>query len=362
VSQSPINVAEYESRARERMEPSAFDYYAGGAEDERTLEANRRAFDRVWIRPRVLRDVSQVDLSVTLLGERLSMPILLAPAAFHRLAHPHGELASARAAGSAGTLMVASTIATYPLEEIARAASGPLWFQLYVYADRSISKNLVERAEAAGYRALVLTVDTPMLGRRERDVKNQLKMPDGIRLANFEAAHPLLADPGGPDGAASFSKYVEYQFDASLGWEAIGWLRSITRLPLIVKGVMTPEDARLAVNAGVAGIIVSNHGGRQLDSVEPTLEALTRVVDEVGGAVPVLVDGGVRRGTDVLKAMALGASAVLIGRPYLWGLVVGGEDGVRHVLELLRDELRLAMALSGQPDLASIDRGLVTIR
>jgi 4-hydroxymandelate oxidase len=357
---APINVADYEALARAKMDRGAFDYYAGGAEDERTLEANRRGFDRVLFRPRVLVDVSRLDLSCTVLGEKLAAPILIAPAAFHALAHPDAELATARAAGAAGTIMVASTAASRSLEQIKDAATGPLWFQLYVYKQRAIAQGLVERAEAAGYRALVLTVDTPRLGSRERDAKNQFHLPPDVMLANFSAAHPLLSSPG-DKGGHPFQDYVEYLFDASLDWNTIDWLRSITKLPILLKGVVTPEDARLAVEKGVDGIIVSNHGGRQLDSVEPTILALPRVVDAVAGAIPVLMDGGVRRGTDVLKALALGASAVLIGRAYLWGLAVGGEEGVSHVLALFHQELTLAMALAGKPTIASIDRSLVVV-
>ena len=357
---APITIADYESLARARMDPGAFDYYAGGAGDEQTLAANRAAFSKVFLRPRVLGGVGTVDLSLELLGSQLAMPVLLAPTAFHRLAHSEGELATARAAGAAGTILCVSTVSTFPLEEIAAAATGPLWFQLYVYKDRGLTEDLVRRAERTGYRALVLTADTPKLGSRERDLRNAFQLPEGITLANFSATHPLVSNPGPKGGHAHFQSYVQYLFDDSLTWDAITWLRSITRMPILVKGVLTPEDARLAVQAGVAGIIVSNHGGRQLDGAESTLRALPRVADAVAGAVPVLMDGGVRRGADVLKALALGARAVLIGRAYLWGLAVEGEAGVRHVLELLRAELELAMALSGTPTIASIARSLVT--
>jgi 4-hydroxymandelate oxidase len=252
-------------------------------------------------------------------------------------------------------------VATHPLEEIAKAATGPLWFQLYAYKERALTEELVARAERAGYRALVLTVDTPMLGRRERDARNAFQLPEGITLANFAADHPLVAKPGPSGGHDDFQSYIQYFFDGALTWDSIAWLKSITRMPVLVKGVLTPEDARLAVAAGVAGIIVSNHGGRQLDGAEPTLRALPRVAEAVGGAVPVMMDGGVRRGADVLKALALGARAVLVGRATLWGLAVGGEPGVKHVLDLLRTEFELAMALSGMSSIASIDRSLVSV-
>lgn len=347
---------DYEAFARERMAPSAFDYYAGAAGDERTLAENRRAFHRLTLRPRVLVDVSHVDVSTSVLGRPLALPVLLAPTAFNRLAHEEGEMAAARAAAGEGTMMIASTMSTCTLEEIAAATSGPAWFQLYVYRDRAVTQELVARAEAAGYAALVLTVDTPVLGRRLRDVRNRFVLPEGISMRNFEAA---LTDRARWGTSASFAAYIHDLVDPSLTWDAVEWLRSITRLPVVLKGILTAEDARLAVDAGVAALIVSNHGGRQLDGVAPSIVALPDVVQAVAGRLEVLMDGGVRRGSDVLKAIALGARAVLIGRPYLWGLAAAGEDGVRGVLRLLRDELVVSMALSGRPSLATLDRSLV---
>jgi 4-hydroxymandelate oxidase len=351
-----LTIDDYEALARERMERSAYDYYAGAAGDERTLAANRVAFDEIPLRPRVLVDVSSVDLQTKVLGQPLALPVMLAPTAFNRLADPDGEMAAARAAAACGTVMVASTISTCSLEEIAGQAPGQLWFQLYVYKDRELTRELVARSEAAGYGALVLTVDTPVLGRRFRDVRNAFALPEGLSMRNFDSARSNATRWG---AHSSFSAYVHDLFDASLSWTAVEWLRSQTRLPLFVKGVLTEEDASLAVHAGVDGIIVSNHGGRQLDGVTPTIRALPEVVDAAAGRVEVLMDGGVRRGTDVLKALAFGARAVLIGRPYLWGLAAAGETGVRGVLDLLRDELRLAMALAGCPAVASIDRAVV---
>jgi 4-hydroxymandelate oxidase len=353
----PVNVLEYEALARGRMNPSEYDYYAGAAGDELTLAENRRGFERLLLRPRVLVDVSRVDTSTTVLGEAVAFPVLMAPTAFNRLAHPDGECAVARAAGRAGTLMVASTIASCSLEEIAGAATGPRWFQLYVYKDRALTRALVERAEAAGYRALVLTVDTPRLGRRERDVRNGFVLPPHAAIRNF-------ADLGRSTESAwtsesSFFDYVFRLFDASLTWETVAWLKSITRLPLVLKGILTAEDAREALRASVDGLIVSNHGARQLDGVSSTIAALPEIVEAVNGRLPVLLDGGIRRGTDVLKALALGARAVLIGRPYLWALATDGEEGVSRVLALLRDELELAMALAGRPTVAAVDRSLV---
>jgi 4-hydroxymandelate oxidase len=355
----PINLRDIEALARERMEPAAFDYYAGAAGDERTLAENVRAFDSVMLRPRVLVDVSAIDTATSVLGTPISMPLGLAPTAFNRLAHPDGELAAARAAGAARTLMIVSTIATYSLEEIATAATGPLWFQLYVYRDRGVTTDLVTRCEAAGYRALVLTVDTPLLGRRERDVRNRFTLPPGVTKRNFDNVKNAPTQASRWTNDSSFSAYVHSLFDASLTWDAVSWLRSMTKLPVLLKGILTAEDAKRAVDCGVQGIVVSNHGGRQLDGAVATIRALPEIADAVQGRLEVLMDGGIRRGTDVLKALALGARAVFIGRPYLWGLAADGEAGVSRVLGLLRSELELAMALSGRPAVASIDRTLV---
>ncbi len=353
----PLNVSEFEALARDRMEPSAYDYFAGAAGDERTLAENRLAFARIALRPRVLVDVTSINLQTTLLGEPLTLPVLLAPTALNRLGHPDGELAAARAAGSAGTLMVVSTNASSSLEEIAAVARGPLWFQLYVYKDRGVTHDLLRRAEASRYRAVVLTVDMPRMGYRERDLRNRFALPAGVSMRNFDRA-------GRPDAASwpadsSFSAYVQYELDPSLTWDAIGWLKSLTSLPILVKGILCPDDAERAVGAGASGIIVSNHGGRQLDGAIATIDALPDIADRIAGRVPVLIDGGVRRGIDVVKAIALGARAVLIGRPYLWGLAADGEAGVARVLSMLRDELELAMALAGCPTLDDINRSLV---
>ena len=355
----PLTIDEFEAIARERMARSAYDYYAGGAGEERTLAANRDAFNRIPLRPRVLIDVSQIDTRTTVLGQPLDLPVMLAPTAFNRLAHADGEMAAARAARSAGTIMISSTLATCALEEVAGACDGPLWFQLYVYKDRAFTQELVARAEAAGYRALVLTVDTPLLGRRYRDVRNNFVLPEGITMKNFEAAMTNAARWG---AHSSFSSYVHDLFDATLSWDAVKWLRAQTRLPILVKGIMTEEDAHLAIDAGVDGVIVSNHGGRQLDGALASIDALPEVVDAVAGRAEVLMDGGIRRGTDVMKALALGARAVCIGRPYLWALAANGEEGVRDVLGMLKEELSLGMALSGRPTIASIDRSLVERR
>jgi 4-hydroxymandelate oxidase len=352
----PLTVDEYEAMARERMERSAYDYYAGGSGDEQTLAGNRSAFDAIRLRPRVLVDVSRIDLRTTVIGQPIDFPVMLAPTAFNRLAHPDGELAAARAARTCGTIMIGSTLSTCALEEVAGACGGGLWFQVYVYKDRGMTQELVARAEASGYRALVLTVDTPLLGRRYRDVRNNFVLPPGISMRNFEAAM-TNADRWGAH--SSFSAYVHDLFDGTLTWDAVAWLRSQTQLPLLIKGVLAADDARIAIENGVDGIIVSNHGGRQLDGAIPSIQALPDVVEAVAGRVDVLMDGGVRRGTDVLKSLALGARAVCIGRPYLWALAAAGEEGVRDVLGMLRDELQLAMALSGKPTINSVDRTLI---
>jgi 4-hydroxymandelate oxidase len=352
----PLTVDEYEAVARERMERSAYDYYAGGSGEEQTLAANRAAFGAIMLRPRVLVNVSAIDVRTTVLGQPIDVPVLLAPTAFNRLAHPDGEMAAARAARASGTIMIGSTLSTCALEEVSGACGGGLWFQLYVYKDRAMTQELVARAEGCGYRALVLTVDTPLLGRRYRDVRNNFVLPPGIAMRNFEMAMSNAARWG---AHSSFSAYVHDLFDATLTWDAVDWLRKQTTLPVVVKGILTADDARLAIERGVAGIVVSNHGGRQLDGAVPSIQALAEVADAVAGRAEVLMDGGVRRGTDILKALALGARAVCIGRPYLWALAAAGEEGVRDVLGILRDELALAMALSGRPNVEAVDRSLV---
>ncbi len=341
-----------EDDARDRLPEMVFDYYAGGAGDEWTLRENRRAFDRWVLRPRFLVDVSDVDLRTTILGQEIPFPIIIAPTALQRMAHPEGELATARAAAGAEALMVVSTIATVRLEDIAETGVHR-WFQLYVHKDRDLTAELVKRAYAAGYGAIVVTVDTPFLGRRMRDERNRFALPPGIGLANL-AGIPLPIDPG-----SSLFRYFASQLDPTVTWEDIAWLRSLSPLPVVLKGVLTPEDAVVAVDAGVEGVVVSNHGGRQLDGVPAALDALPDVVEAIGGRVEVLMDSGVRRGTDVLKALALGAKAVLVGRPFLWGLATGGETGVRRVLDMMREDLALSLALAGRSSIEQIDRSLV---
>jgi len=351
------NLLELEEMARSKVAHASFDYIAGGAEDEVSLRRNREAYDHWALRPRVLVDVSTRDTSTTILGQRISMPILVAPTAFHGLVHPEGEVATARGVAAAGTLMVASVISTRTLEDIAASVPAPRWFQLYVYKDRQVTADLVRRAERAGYRAICLTVDTPLLGRREKDERNAFTLPPGLGIANVRPAG-LDGMPESERGSA-FAKYVVELLDAAVTWRDIAWLRSITPLPIVLKGILTAEDAALAVEHEVDGIVVSNHGGRQLDSTLGTLDALPDVVGAVDGRLEVYVDGGIRRGTDVLKALALGAKAVLLGRPVLWGLAMGGAEGVRAVLDHLRKEFELAMALAGRANVSQVDATLV---
>ncbi|MFI7426750.1 alpha-hydroxy acid oxidase [Micromonospora sp. NPDC049836] len=339
-----LNLAELAADARRRLDPVHWDFFAGGAGEERTVRANEAAFTRRYLVPRVLRDVRRRDLRTSLLGSRISMPVLIAPTAFHRLAHPAGEVATARAAAEAGTIMVVSMAATRPVEEIA-AAGGPLWFQLYPQPDLDFTASVVRRAEAAGCTALVVTVDSPVFGRRERDLRHGfVDLPPGLVCENMRDASGRVRAIG---------------MDAGLDWARIAWLREVTTLPILLKGVLHPADAALAVAHGVDGVLVSNHGGRQLDGALATLDALPAVVAAVAGRLPVLLDGGVRRGADVLVALALGATAVLVGRPVLWGLAVGGAAGVRQVLDLLHADLNRALALAGATGPADLHADLV---
>lgn len=355
-----VTLADHELHARTQLDDNAWAYFSGGAADEISLRANRTAWDALSLWPRVLRPLAGGHTRVPLLGRTLAHPILLAPVAFQRMAHPDGELAMAYAAAALGAGVVLSTQASVSLESVVQAVlpdpgRGPLWFQLYVQPDRGFTQALVQRAEAAGYEALVLTVDAPTSGVRDRERRAGFRLPPGVgpvNLTGLQVPAPSALSPG-----------QRTLFDGLLHhaptWDDIAWLQSITRLPVLLKGVLHPADARQAVSVGAAGLIVSNHGGRTLDTAPATATALPRVVQAVGGAVPVLVDGGIRRGTDVLKAMALGASAVLVGRPAVWGLANAGAAGVAHVLRLLRDELEVAMALTGCATLAEATPALL---
>eukprot|EP00262_Sarcandra_glabra_P017266 TRINITY_DN5853_c0_g2_i1.p1 TRINITY_DN5853_c0_g2~~TRINITY_DN5853_c0_g2_i1.p1 ORF type:complete len:368 (+),score=65.98 TRINITY_DN5853_c0_g2_i1:168-1271(+) len=347
------NVSEYQPLAKQVLPKMVYDYYASGAEDEWTLKENRHAFTRILFRPRILIDVSKIDMTTTILGFKISMPIMIAPTAMQKMAHPEGEYATARAASSAGTIMTLSSWATSSVEEVASTGPGIRFFQLYVYKNRNVVAQLVRRAERAGFKAIALTVDTPRLGRREADIKNRFTLPPFLTLKNFEGLDLGKMDMANDSGLAS---YVAGQIDRTLSWKDVKWLQTITKMPILVKGVMTAEDTRLAIQAGAAGIIVSNHGARQLDYVPATISCLEEVVKAAQGRVPVFLDGGVCRGTDVFKALALGASGIFIGRPVVFSLAVDGEKGVRKVLQMLRDEFELTMALSGCCSLKDITR------
>jgi 4-hydroxymandelate oxidase len=347
-----VDLAALEQVARGRLDPAVYDYVAGGADSELTLADNLAAWDRVRLRPRVLRDVRQVDTATTLLGVPLPAPILVAPTGYHELVHPQAEEATAAGAAAAGSLMVVSTQANRSVEQVAAAAPGaPRWFQVYVHVDHGFTEEVVGRAAAAGYSALVLTADLPVLGNRLRDLRNRLRFPPGMVLGNAVDRFGST----GEDVVAHAS-----QFEAGLEPATIAWLARQSGLPVLVKGVLRGDDAEEFVAAGAAGIVVSNHGGRQLDGALAAADALPEVVAAVAGQVPVLVDGGVRRGTDVVKALCLGAGAVLVGRPVLWGLAAAGAEGVRQVLAGLQEELVRAMALCGATSLAALTPDLVT--
>jgi len=351
-----LNLAELEAIARAQIPATSWDYYAGGAGDEATLRDNVEAYARLRLMPRVLVDVSKLTLATTALGAPIAFPVLVAPLACQRLAHADGEAATARGAAAAGTIMVVSTLATMRLEDVATAADAPKWFQLYVHKDHGLTRALIDRAVAAGYRAIVLTVDTPRLGRRERDVRNGFTLPRGLALANFTGDAARTPATTGGSGLAA---YAASHLDDALTWDDLAWVRAQSSLPLAIKGVVRADDARRAVELGAAAVIVSNHGGRQLDGTIATIDALPAVADAVGGRAEVYVDGGVRRGTDVLKALALGARAVLLGRPVLWALAAGGAEGVTQALALLRAELDHALALAGVPSVRDVPRDVV---
>jgi len=341
-----VNLDDYERAAREKLAPGPLAYYSGGANDERTLEDNRAAFRRRWFKPRSMRGTGAVDLGVTVLGRRWPAPVFVCPTALQRMAHPLGELATARAAAARGITFTLSTSASTDMAEIAKV-EGPRWYQAYLLADPGARRAMVERAVALGFEAFVLTVDLQRLGRRERDIRAGFAIPAGVTLPNIAAAAGV-AEKDAPN----------VPFVAALTWADLEWLAKLGR-PVIVKGILRGDDARAAIDHGAAGIEVSNHGGRQLDGAIASLDALDEVVSAVQGRVPVLVDGGVRRGTDVLTALACGATAVGLGRPLIWGLAVSGEAGAGRVLDLIVSELDSAMALSGCASVAEVTRDLV---
>lgn len=333
-----VNLFDFEKFAAEKMTHMAYEYVASGAADELTLRWNRQGLDAIKLNPTVLTDVSQLNTRVTLFGQELSYPILIAPTAYHKIMHPEGELATARGAGAASAIYVVSSFTTTPLDEIAKAATQPLWFQIYVRDDRDFTKALIQQAEALGFRALCVTVDTPVAGVRNRQDKARFALPEGINTPHMVG------------GLAEKKPFT---------WKDIEWIRSFAKIPVLLKGVLNPNDAEKAMEAGMSGIIVSNHGGRNLDTVPATIEALPRIAEKVNKRIPILMDGGIRRGTDVLKAHALGANAVLVGKPVCFGLACGGAEGVAKVLEILRKELELAMMLTGKATIAEIDASVI---
>ena len=351
-----ITLSDFEAAAREKLPPAIWDYFSGGAQDEITLRENRAAYDRISLHYRVMRGVANRGLTTTVLGETVSFPVLAPPMAFQGLAHDDAEIAMARAAGKAQTIMALSMLATTAVEDVVEAASAPVWMQLYLQKDRAAVRDLVRRAERAGCKALVLTVDSPVFGRQERNLRNRFELPRNLLVRNL-LPRRLERLP------RSWSNINQHSFedhlDPSLTWRDVAWLCSLTRLPVLVKGVIRPDDAVLAVEHGAKGVIVSNHGGRQLDTSPATVSVLTAVAAAVGEQCDVLVDGGIRRGTDVVKAIALGAKAVLVGRPLLWGLASSGQAGVEQTLEILRAEFDSALALCGCRSVAEISSDLV---
>lgn len=374
------DVSDLRRIARRRMPRGVFDYVDGGAEDEVTLRENTAAFRRIEFRPRVLRDVDTVDTATTLLGRRLPIPLVLAPTGFPRSVHPEGELATARAAERAGLPYTLSTLGTYSIEEVAAAApTGAHWFQVYVWRDRGLVKEMIERAAASGYAALVLTVDTAVFGRRERDVRHGFTMPPQLGVGTLVdgALHPgwtwqfLRAEPirfanvvgrdvGDGTNAVSVADYINSQFDPSLSWRDVDWMRGVWSGPIVIKGIQTVADAKIAADAGVEAIALSNHGGRQLDTAPVPIELVAPVADAVGDRVEIICDGGVRRGSDIVKAVARGARACMAGRVHLYGLAAGGERGVAHALHIIDRDVRRTMALIGARAVADITGDLVS--
>jgi 4-hydroxymandelate oxidase len=357
---SAANLAEFEALAKKRLPKDVFEHLSGGSDDEVTLEGNVAAFRRISIIPRVLRDVTNRKTDTTILGQPITFPVLLAPIACLRRFHPQGELAAVRAAGSAGTICIVSTGACYGFEEIAKTATGPIWLQLYAYRDLGVTQSLVQRAEAAGYKAICLTVDVPLSGRRERDLRNQYFYPREMLYRNLKGLGVKGLSPDMDD--EQLFAFAGRELTVALTWNYLEWLKSATKLPILLKGVLATEDARQAVACGMSGIVVSNHGGRQLDGAPASIDVLRDIATAVDGRLEVLLDSGVRRGTDVLRALALGAKAVLVGRPYAWALAANGEKGVLRALEMLREEFSTAMALAGCSQVVEIDASLIPCR
>ena len=347
-----VNVNDYQEVAAARLSQAAYDYYRGGARDELALERNRRAFQEYAVHYKVLAGVEQVDLGTSVLGLPLSLPVMAAPTAFHGMADPQGELSSVRAVTEEGSVFILSTLSNTPIEQVVEQASGPVLFQLYVYKDRGITRELIQRAERAGARALVVTVDAPVLAVREKDVRNGFTLPPGLKLAN-------LSGVGNDDLGGGLGDYVQRHLDPSLSWRDLEWLIGQTSLPVIAKGIVRPDDAAQAAAMGVRAVVVSNHGGRQLDHSPATLHCVAAVRRAVPEGVEIWMDGGVRRGADVMLACCLGARAVLVGRPILWGLAAAGQEGVRQVMQTLRQEMMEAMMLTGCSRLDQLSPSLV---
>jgi len=340
-----INLFDFEKKAEGVMPKMAYEYVASGAADENTLKWNREALDKIKIQTHVLNDVSKIDTKVSIFGQELAYPILIAPSAFHKIMHPEGEKATAHGAGLASTTYVVSSFTTTPIEEIAKVATQPLWFQLYLVNDKTFVKDLIQKVEAQGIKALCVTVDTPVTGARNRQQRVKFKLPPELNA-------PYMVD-------TSISRRQGQPLQVPVTWKDIEWLKSFTKIPILLKGILNPADAEQAVKAGVSGIIVSNHGARNLDTVPATIEVLPHITRRVNKKIPVLMDGGIRRGTDVVKAIALGANAVLVGRPICYGLACGGAEGVAKVLEILQKELQMAMALAGTASIARIDQSFI---
>ncbi|MCH8907730.1 MAG: alpha-hydroxy-acid oxidizing protein [Candidatus Heimdallarchaeota archaeon] len=350
------NVFDFQKISKENISQMAYDYINGGSQDELTLNRNRNAFKKIKVKQFVLRDVDTIDTSHQVLGEKIPFPIMLAPISLHRLSHPEGELATARAAHKLDTIMILSSLSSTSLEDVAAAASGRKWFQLYWMSNKEVTKNIVDRAETNGYSAIVLTVDAPVLGKREKDVYNEFSLPEGIELMNYQGLDQAFLPDTGSTGGSGLAQYVMAQFNSALTWKDLDWLTSLTNLPILIKGVQTTQDAKLAVDYGMQGVIVSNHGGRQLDGSLSSIECLPRVTEAIKGEIEILLDSGVRRGSDVFKAIALGATSTVIGRPYIWGLGAAGEEGIQQVFEILRSEFEETMGLTGVSSVADITR------
>jgi len=342
----PASLIEYEALARQCFSHPAWEYISSGSADENTMRWNVEALTRIRLRPRVMVDVTKIDTGVTLFGREMAHPIIVAPMSSHMLVHPEGELATARGAGAAGATIVTSTLSNFLVDEIVRASTQPAWFQLYADDDRGKTKALIQRADAAGCQALCITVDLPWIYARNREAHIIREVP--------QLPFPNINFTGGP--ASTGLKTWRYR---NLNWSDLEWVRSFCKLPILLKGVLNPDDAELALEAGASGLIVSNHGGRGLDTLPASIDALPAVAEKIAGRIPLLMDGGIRRGTDVLKALAHGATAILLGRPVLFGLGVGGPDGVQHVIEILRTEFEAALALAGRTSIASIDRSVL---